>query len=170
MKRKEPEGIAATALRPLLVEVQSLVTPSHYGTPQRASNGVDPYRLNVLYAVLEKRVGLALYSHDVFVSVAGGLRLEEAASDLAVAAAVASSLKGRAVPDGWVLCGEIGLGGELRPARQAELRLREAARLGFKRALLAREDAKSMARLGALGIAAVFVQDVEEAFRELWPN
>lgn len=162
--------VAMEGTRPLLVEVQSLVTPSHYGTPQRASNGVDPYRLNVLYAVLEKRVGLALYSHDVFVSVAGGLRLEEAASDLAVAAAVASSLKGRAVPDGWVLCGEIGLGGELRPARQAELRLREAARLGFKRALLAREDAKSMARLGALGIAAVFVQDVEEAFRELWPN
>jgi len=155
--------------RPLLVEVQALVTPAHYGTPQRASTGVDPYRQNVLYAVLEKRVGLALYSHDIFVAVAGGLRLEETASDLAVAAAVASSLKAKPVPEGWVLSGEIGLGGELRSVRQAELRLREAARLGFKHALLAREDAKSMARLSNLGLVPHFVRDVEEAFRELWP-
>jgi DNA repair protein RadA/Sms len=104
------------------------------------------------------------------VAVAGGLRLEETASDLAVAAAVASSLKGKAVPAGWVLAGEIGLGGELRPARQAEARLREAARLGFKHALLAREDPKAMARLASLGIEVHFVRDVEEAFRELWPN
>lgn len=156
--------------RPLLVEVQALVTPAHYGTPQRASTGVDPYRQNVLYAVLEKRVGLALYSHDIFVAVAGGLRLEETASDLAVAAAVASSLKAKPVPQGWVLSGEIGLGGELRSVRQAEARLREAARLGFKHALLAREDEKSMARLSKLGLTPHFVRDVEEAFRELWPQ
>ena len=162
--------VALEGTRPLLVEVQALVTPAHYGTPQRASTGVDPYRQNVLYAVLEKRVGLALYSHDVFVAVAGGMRLEETASDLAVAAAVASSLKGKAIPEGWVLSGEIGLGGELRPARQAEQRLREAARLGFKHALLAKEDPKSMARLSGLGITPHFVRDVEEAFRELWPQ
>ncbi|HTB23540.1 MAG TPA: DNA repair protein RadA [bacterium] len=155
--------------RPLLVEVQALVTPAHYGTPQRVSTGVDPYRQNVLYAVLEKRVGLALYSHDIFVAVAGGLRLEETASDLAVAVAVASSLKSRPVPEGWVLGGEIGLGGDLRAAGQAELRLREAARMGFKHALLAYEDPKSMARLSKLGITPHFVRDVDEAFRELWP-
>jgi len=156
--------------RPLLVEVQALVTPAHYGTPQRASTGVDLYRQNVLYAVLEKRVGLALFSHDIFVAVAGGLRLEETASDLAVAAAVASSLRGKAVPEGWVLSGEIGLGGELRSVRQAELRLREAARLGFKHAILAREDPKSMARLSKFGIETHFVRDVEEAFHALWPR
>jgi len=161
--------VALEGTRPLLVEVQALVTPSHYGTPQRASTGVDPYRQNVLYAVLEKRVGLDLYSHDIFIAVAGGLRLEETASDLAVAAAVASSLRGRPLPEGWVLGGEIGLGGELRPVSQAEQRLREAARLGFKHALVAREDPKSMARLGKLGLTPHFVRDVEEAFRELWP-
>jgi DNA repair protein RadA/Sms len=161
--------VAMEGMRPLLAEVQALVTPAHFGTPQRASTGMDPYRMRVLDAVLEKRIGLALYSHDVFLAVSGGLRLEETASDLAVAAAVASSLKGKAVPDGWVLAGEIGLGGELRPVRQAEARLREAARLGFKHALLAREEPKAMAALQKLGITVHFVRDVEEAFRELWP-
>jgi DNA repair protein RadA/Sms len=162
--------VAMEGNRPLLAEIQALVTPAHFGTPQRASTGMDPYRMRVLDAVLEKRIGLALYSHDVFLAVSGGLRLEETASDLAVAAAVASSLKAKPVPDGWVLAGEIGLGGELRPVRQAEARIREAARLGFKHALLAREDAKSMAALQKLGLQAHFVQDVEEAFRELWPG
>lgn len=161
--------VAMEGSRPLLVEVQALVTPAHFGTPQRASTGVDPYRQNVLYAVLEKRVGLELFSHDIFIAVAGGMRLEETASDLALAAAVASSLRGKPVPAGWVLSGEIGLGGELRPVSQAEPRLREAARMGFKHALLAREDPKSMARLSQLGLTAHFVRDVEEAFRELWP-
>lgn len=161
--------VAMEGNRPLLAEVQALVTPSHFGTPQRASTGVDPYRQRVLDAVLEKRIGLALYSHDVFVAVSGGLRLEETASDLAVAAAVASSLRNKAIPEGWVLAGEIGLGGDLRPVRQAEARLREAARLGFKHALLAREDPKAMAVLSKLGLQVHFVRDVEEAFRELWP-
>jgi DNA repair protein RadA/Sms len=162
--------VAMEGNRPLLAEVQALVTPTHFGTPQRASTGVDPYRQRVLDAVLEKRVGLALYSHDVFVAVSGGLRLEEAASDLAVAAAVASSLKMKPVPADWVLAGEIGLGGELRPVRMAEARLREAARLGFKHALLAREDPKAMAALSKLGLQVHFVRDVEEAFRELWQD
>jgi DNA repair protein RadA/Sms len=162
--------VAMEGKRPLLAEVQALVTPTHFGTPQRASTGVDPYRQRVLDAVLEKRVGLALYSHDVFVAVSGGLRLEEAASDLAVAAAVASSLKMKPVPADWVLAGEIGLGGELRPVRMAEARLREAARLGFKHALLAREDPKAMAALSKLGLQVHFVRDVEEAFRELWQD
>jgi DNA repair protein RadA/Sms len=160
--------MAMEGTRPLLAEVQALVSPAHFGSPQRASTGVDPYRQSVLYAVLEKRIGLALYHHDVFVAVAGGLRLSEPACDLAVAAAVASSLKDKAVPSDWVLCGEVGLGGELRPAPQSEARVREAARLGFKHALLAREDGKSMERLSALGLQAHFVKDVEEAFKALW--
>jgi DNA repair protein RadA/Sms len=160
--------MAMEGSRPLLAEVQALVSPAHFGSPQRASTGVDPYRQSVLYAVLEKRIGLALYHHDVFVAVAGGLRLSEPACDLAVAAAVASSLKDKPVPGGWVLCGEVGLGGELRPATQSEARLREAARLGFKHALLAREDGKAMERLSSLGLQTHFVKDVEEAFRSLW--
>jgi DNA repair protein RadA/Sms len=111
---------------------------------------------------------LALYHHDVFVAVAGGLRLSEPACDLAVAAAVASSLKDKPVPGDWVLCGEVGLGGELRPAPQSEPRVREAARLGFKHALLAVEDPKSMERLAKLGLQVHFVKDVEEAFKALW--
>lgn len=162
--------VAMEGTRPLLAEVQALVCPAHFGTPQRASTGVDPYRQRVLDAVLEKRVGLALYSHDVFVAVSGGLRLEETASDLAVCVAVASSLKAKPVPPGWVFAGEIGLGGEIRPVRQAEIRLREAARLGFRHALLAREEAKAMAALSRLGITVHFVRDVEEAFREIWPD
>lgn len=174
-RREQPlEGVAVLVAlegsRPLLVEVQALAAASHYGTPQRASTGVDPYRLNVLYAVLEKRVGLALHSHDIFVAVAGGLRLEGTASDLAVAAAVASSLRGRPLPAGWVLAAEIGLGGELRPVPQAEARLREAARFGFKHALLARDDPKSMGRLAGLGLDVHGARDVEEAFRELWQD
>jgi DNA repair protein RadA/Sms len=160
--------MAMEGTRPLLAEVQALVSPAHFGSPQRASTGVDPYRQSVLYAVLEKRIGLALYHHDVFVAVAGGLRLSEPASDLAVAAAVASSLKDKPVPSDWVLCGEVGLGGELRPAPQSEARVREAARLGFKHALLAREDPKSMERLAGLGLQTHFVKDVEEAFKALW--
>jgi DNA repair protein RadA/Sms len=162
--------MAMEGTRPLLVEVQALVTPAHYGSPQRASTGVDPYRQNVLYAVLEKRVGLALYHHDVFVAVAGGLRLSEPASDLAVAVAVASSLKEKPVPGSWVLCGEIGLGGELRPAAQTEARVREAARLGFEHAILAQEDKKTMDRLSKLGLQIHFVKDVEEAFKVLWQD
>ncbi len=156
--------------RPLLAELQSLVTPSHFGTPQRGSTGLDPYRLSVLYAVLEKRCGLSLYSHDVFVSVAGGLRLEEPSTDLATACAVASSLRNRPVPAGWVVFGEIGLGGQIRPGRMAELRLKEAARLGLTHALLAREDAKAIARLKKTGIECHFVDYVDEAFRELWAD
>lgn len=154
--------------RPLLAEVQALVAPTHYGTPQRSSTGLDPWRLNLLYAVLEKRCGVHLYNQDVFVSVAGGLRLEEPSSDLALAAAVVSSLRSKPVPAHWVLFGEIGLGGEIRPSSHSEARLREAFRLGFKEALLASEDAKVMERLSKIGIKLRAVRTLEEALKELW--
>jgi DNA repair protein RadA/Sms len=122
--------------RPLLVEVQALVSPTSFGTPRRMALGIDVNRNNLLLAVLEKRVGLELMGDDVFVSVAGGLEVEEPAVDLGVAAAVASSYRNRAIPARTVLFGEVGLAGEVRGAMQSGLRVREAAQMGFTRCLL----------------------------------
>jgi DNA repair protein RadA/Sms len=122
--------------RPMLVEVQALVSPTSFGTPRRMSLGIDPNRTNLLLAVLEKRVGLELLGDDVFVSVAGGLDVDEPAADLGVAAAIASSLRGRPIPAHTVLFGEVGLGGEVRGAGQSNLRVREAAQMGFTRCIL----------------------------------
>jgi DNA repair protein RadA/Sms len=122
--------------RPLLVEVQALVSPTGFGNARRTAIGIDLNRANLLLAVLEKRVGLELASDDVFVSVAGGLEIDEPAADLGVAVAIASSFRNRPVPAGAALFGEVGLGGEVRSAGQAALRVREAAQMGFSRCLL----------------------------------
>ncbi len=119
--------------RPVLIEVQALVGTSTYGTGRRAVVGWDTNRLAMLLAVLEARAGLALGTRDVFLNVAGGLKITEPAADLAVAAALLSSVSGRAIPRDTVVFGEVGLGGELRPVPQTDLRLREAAKLGFER-------------------------------------
>jgi len=120
--------------RPLLVEVQALVSSSFYGTPQRVTSGFDARRLAVLLAVLERRVGLKIGRHDVFVSVTGGLTLEEPGTDLGVALAVASSFKNRPLRARTLAIGEVSLSGGVRRVRRLDLRLREAARLGFARA------------------------------------
>jgi DNA repair protein RadA/Sms len=122
--------------RPLLVEVQALVAPTHFANPQRVAQGVDPKRLAVVIAVLEKRARLSLAGADVFVNVAGGIRLDEPASDLGLALALASSFRDRALPPDRVMIGEVGLGGELRPVAQLARRLSEAARLGFRSAVV----------------------------------
>jgi DNA repair protein RadA/Sms len=122
--------------RPLLVEVQGLAAKASYGAPQRVSTGLDPKRLALLLAVLEKRAGIPFGQLDVFLNVVGGLRLYETAGDLAVAAALASSVYDRAVPADAVFLGELGLGGEVRPVGQMERRLAEAARMGFTTAYL----------------------------------
>jgi DNA repair protein RadA/Sms len=122
--------------RPMLVEVQALVSPTSFGTPRRMSLGIDANRTNLLLAVLEKRVGLELLGDDVFVSLAGGLSVPEPAADLGVAAAIASSFRNRPVPAKTALFGEVGLGGEIRSVGQAALRVREAAQMGFTRCLL----------------------------------
>jgi len=131
--------IAATieGTRPLLVEVQALASSSGgFGAPRRVSNGLDPRRLALLLAVLEKRVGMRLVDQDVFVSLAGGLRVDDPAIDLAVLCAVASSLRGIAVAQDMVIVGEVGLSGEIRSVSQMERRLAEAKRLGFTQALV----------------------------------
>jgi DNA repair protein RadA/Sms len=122
--------------RPLLVEVQALVAPTHFANPQRVAQGVDPKRLAVVIAVLEKRARLSLAGADVFVNVAGGIRLDEPAADLGLALALASSFRDRPLPPDRVMLGEVGLGGELRPVPQLARRLAEAARLGFRSAVV----------------------------------
>ncbi|WP_420566007.1 DNA repair protein RadA [Thalassobaculum sp.] len=127
-------GVEGT--RPVLVEIQALIAPSPYGTPRRAVVGWDGNRLAMVTAVLEARCGVSLAGNDVFLNVAGGLRVSEPAADLAVAAALLSSLTGVPVPKGSVVFGEIGLSAEVRAVTQAEARLKEAAKLGFEKALL----------------------------------
>ena len=122
--------------RPVLVEVQALVTSTSYSTPQRTATGFDPKRLQLLLAVLEKREGLGLSRHDVFLNVAGGVRLEEPAADLGVAAAIASSLHDLSMDPAFVLIGEVGLAGEVRGVTKLELRLRESAKMGFAKAVV----------------------------------
>lgn len=122
--------------RPILVELQALVSPTSLGTPRRTTLGIDPNRVALLIAVLEKKMGLHLFGHDVFVNVAGGIRLADPAADLGVVAAVASSFLDRSIDPHCVLVGEVGLAGEVRAVSQADVRVREAMKLGFTRCVL----------------------------------
>lgn len=135
-----PAGSCVTCLlegsRPLLVEVQALVVPARFGTPRRLTSGVDPRRAAIVLAVLEKRAGVDLAQADVYLNLAGGIRCQESALDLAVAVAVASSVSGVAVVPGTIACGEIALSGRLRPVRQIGRRVSEARRAGFSRFIL----------------------------------
>jgi DNA repair protein RadA/Sms len=168
---ERPEGSPGSAVvatvegsRPVLVEVQALVSPTSFGTPRRMSLGIDPNRTTLLLAVLEKRMGLELQSDDVFVSVAGGLDVTEPAADLGVAAAVASSFRNRPLPAGTVVFGEVGLAGEVRGVGQLGLRLREAAQMGFTRCIVperTRGDAE------AEGLEVVGVRTLDQALEQL---
>jgi DNA repair protein RadA/Sms len=147
--------------RPLVVEIQGLTSASSFGHPRRTANGVDYNRLLLTIAVLSRRVGLKLVDQDVFVNVVGGLRVQEPAADLAVAAAVASSIRDIALPANMALIGEIGLSGELRAVAQLNTRIKEAAKLGFKRVLVPKR-----ARGGEKppsGIEIIQVRSVHEA-------
>jgi len=126
--------------RPLLVEIQALVTPTVFGMPRRTTAGVDANRLAVLLAVLEKRAGCQLSGQDVYVSVAGGVTVDDPAADLAIGAAVVSSFRNRPVDEATVVVGEVSLAGEIRPVPQLDRRVAEAARLGFRRAVVPRQE------------------------------
>ena len=130
--------------RPLMVEVQALVAPTSYNTPQRTTTGFDAKRLQVLLAVLEKREGLRFSQHDVFLNVAGGVRLEEPAADLGVALAVASSFRDVPLDSSTAVVGEVGLGGEVRAVGRIEARLAEIKQLGFERALVPKANLKGL--------------------------
>ena len=162
-------GSAVTAImegtRPLLVEIQALAAKAGFGTPQRVATGYDGRRLALLLAVLEKRAGLGFAQLDAFVNVVGGLRLQEPTGDAAVAAALASSVYDRPIPQDVVLMGEVGLGGEIRPVSQTERRLAEAANLGLRRAYVAE---RAVPRRASRDIEVVGVRTVSDLFQRLF--
>lgn len=151
--------------RPILIEVQALVTPTSYGVPQRNTTGFDYRRLSLLLAVLEKRVGMRLGQYDVFVNIAGGVKIDEPAVDLGIATSIASSLRDIPTDSTAVAVGEIGLGGEIRTVGQIEKRVQEAAKLGFKRIILPQNNMKSLKANGEIEL--VGVDRVERALEEL---
>ena len=166
--REGLSGVAIAAavegVRPFLIEVQALVSSAAYGTPQRSSTGFDTRRLNMLLAVLEKRVGFKLLQKDVFLNIAGGLKVQDPAIDLAVLAAVLSSNMDIPLDAGTCLCGEVGLAGEIRSVNRIEQRIAEAQKLGFKRILIPAEQKIDPKRFS---IEVVGVKKVTDAFRLL---
>jgi DNA repair protein RadA/Sms len=151
--------------RPVLVEIQALVAPTSFGTPRRAVNGWDQNRLSMLIAVLEAHCGVRLSGHDVYLNVAGGLRIQEPAADLAAAAALVSSLAGAPLPADAVYFGEISLSGAVRPVAQTAARVKEAQKLGFVRAIVpeaARSEggAEQELKLQFIGRLTALVADI----------
>ncbi|MCQ2266511.1 MAG: DNA repair protein RadA [Bacteroidaceae bacterium] len=171
-QKQELSGIAITAaiegVRPFLIETQALVSTAAYGTPQRSATGFDLRRLNMLLAVLEKRVGFKLVQKDVFLNIAGGLRVADTAMDLSVIAAVLSSNVDTAIDSTTCMCGEVGLSGEIRPVSRIEQRIAEAQKLGFRRILVPENNVKGINLKLFHGIDIVPVARVEQALRELF--
>lgn len=159
-------GAAVDGIRPYLIEVQALVSGAAYGTPQRSTTGFDQRRLNMLLAVLEKRVGMKMFQKDVFLNFAGGFKIADTGMDLAVVAAIISSYYDRALAEGVCCAGEIGLSGEVRPAPRTEQRISEAARLGFRRIVVSSFVEKSIKR--SKGIEVVFISSIEQLPRALF--
>ena len=152
--------------RPLLVEVQALVSGSKYGTGRRMTQGVDQNRVALLIAMLEKRVGFQMLGDDVFVNIAGGLEVDEPAADLGVVAAIVSSFKNVPINPQIAVFGEVGLTGEVRGTMQAAVRAREAQALGFTKVLMPKSNAAGLERM--LGLSVVGVRSVDEALQELF--
>ena len=153
--------------RPILVEVQALVTSSSYGTARRMASGLEQQRLSLLLAVLEKRAGLNLAGDDVFVNLAGGMTIDEPASDLGVLAAIASSVRNRVIQPTTAVFGEVGLAGEIRGVAQAALRVREAAQMGFRRCVMPDANIDPADRRDADACELVGVRTVGEALDAL---
>jgi DNA repair protein RadA/Sms len=151
--------------RPILIEVQALVTPTSYGVPQRNTTGFDYRRLSLLLAVLEKRAGVMLGQYDVFANIAGGVRIDEPAADLGIAISIISSLRDKPVDSQSVAVGEIGLNGEVRTVSQIEKRVQEAAKLGFQRIILPANNTKGVQRDS--GIQIIGVERIEEAIEAM---
>ena len=171
---QDHEGLSGVAIssaiegvRPFLVETQALVSTAAYGTPQRASTGFDQRRLNMLLAVLEKRVGFKLIQKDVFVNIAGGFRVTDLAMDLSVIAAVLSSNVDTPIEHGWCMAGEVGLSGEVRPVARIEQRIAEAEKLGFTHMVVPKYNLQGL-DTRRFTIKLIPVRKVEEALRALF--
>ena len=158
---------AIEGVRPFLLETQALVSSAAYGTPQRSATGFDQRRLNMLLAVLEKRVGFKLMQKDVFLNIAGGLRVTDMAMDLSVIAAVLSSNVDTPIESGWCMAGEVGLSGEVRPVARIEQRISEAEKLGFSHIIIPKYNLSGLDRK-KFNIELVPVRKVEEALRALF--
>jgi len=158
---------AIEGIRPFLIETQSLVSTAAYGTPQRSATGFDIRRMNMLLAVLEKRAGFKLIQKDVFLNIAGGLRVSDPALDLAVISAILSSSLDIAIDREICLSGEVGLSGEIRPVNRIEQRILEAEKLGFRKILIPYNNLKGF-DTKKISIQVVAVKKVEDAFRELF--
>ncbi|MGG6544509.1 UNVERIFIED_CONTAM: DNA repair protein RadA [Prevotella sp. 15_C9] len=168
--RRDLSGIAVSSaiegMRPFLVETQALVSTAAYGTPQRSATGFDQRRLNMLLAVLEKRVGFKLAQKDVFLNIAGGLRITDTAMDLSVIAAVLSSNVDTPIDASWCMAGEVGLSGEVRPVNRMEQRIAEAGKLGFGHIIIPRNNASGLPSDKTIALHPV--AKVEEALRLLF--
>ncbi len=168
-REKEISGSVITSsmegTRPILLEVQALVTPSAYGNPQRVATGFDYRRLSILLAVLEKRADLRLSVQNVFVNIAGGIRIDEPAVDLAVCCAIASNFSGKIAKNDAVVIGEVGLGGEVRSVSNIEKRIQEAAKLGFKKIIIPANNLKSLKKKENINI--IPINDVNSALKEI---
>ncbi|MBO8165237.1 MAG: DNA repair protein RadA [Brevibacillus sp.] len=169
---ERPVGVAGSTVvasmegtRPVLVELQALVSPTSFVTPRRMATGVDHQRVAMIMAVLEKRVGLMLQNQDAYVNVAGGVRLDEPAVDLAIAVSIASSFREQATLPHDVVIGEVGLTGEVRGVSRIEQRIREAQKLGFKRVVIPEKNVRGLDV--PVGIEVVGVRNIEEALREV---
>ncbi|MDE6135727.1 MAG: DNA repair protein RadA [Muribaculaceae bacterium] len=160
-------GVTLEGIRPFLIEIQALVSTAAYGTPQRSVTGFDAKRMNMLLAVLEKRVGFRLGAKDVFLNIAGGLKVSDPALDLGVIAAILSSNVDMAIPRGWCLTGEVGLSGEIRPVTRIEQRIAEAEKLGMTHMIIPAGNIKGF-DTSAMTIQLHEVQRVADAFRELF--
>lgn len=170
-ERSGMSGIAISAavegLRPFLVESQALVSTAAYGTPQRSATGFDQRRLNMLLAVLEKKMGFKLIQKDVFINIAGGLKVTDMAMDLSIIAAVFSSNVDMPIDDGWCMCGEVGLSSEVRPVSRIEQRIAEAEKLGFTDIIIPKLNLAGLTGK-KFGIRIHPVSRVEEAIRTLF--
>jgi DNA repair protein RadA/Sms len=171
--QERPEGASGSVVtvcmegtRPMLVEVQALVTGTKFGTGRRMAQGFDYNRTSLLIAVMEKRLGYQLAGDDVFINVAGGLEIDEPAADLGVVAAIASSYRNLQIPPDTAVFGEVGLTGEVRGVLQAETRAREAQTLGFKKLILPASNKKGLEKL--LGMRVVGVRNLDEALEQLF--
>jgi DNA repair protein RadA/Sms len=152
--------------RPILIELQALVVPTSFGIPRRMAQGVDANRVSLLVAVMEKRLGIHLNNQDIFLNIAGGMRVEEPAGDLGVVASIASNFRDNVVDPEMVVFGEVGLGGEVRGVSQSEVRVKEATRLGFKRCLLPKQNQQKIK--GVKGMELLGVNSVQEVMKILF--
>ncbi|MCJ7507777.1 MAG: DNA repair protein RadA [candidate division Zixibacteria bacterium] len=169
-RRKDSPGsvviCSIEGTRPLLLELQALVTPSTFGMPQRVCSGVDYKRVSLLLAVLEKMGGVGLSKYDVFVNLAGGVRIEEPALDLGIITAIASSYRDMPIDPEAVVIGEVGLSGEIRTVDQRERRIKEAEKLGFKRCILSQGNLKEIEN--KFSIQVIGVKEINETFKKLF--